>query len=147
MKTQARSALPDRKFLVLLAVLANKPAQPLLFLPDPALSFATSAVEVSPFAPQPAISASKSKEKEKEGLLPMSGWATLKADCCGGASPATAHADKVGDLVGPVAAPTTAATFCWVDFPYLRQSLTAAGIIEESESARGEGGRVGQGRV
>ena len=31
--------------------------------------------------------------------------------------------------------------------PYLRQSLPAAGIIEESESARGERGRVGQGRV
>ena len=30
---------------------------------------------------------------------------------------------------------------------YLRQSLPAAGIIEESESARGERGRVGQGRV
>ena len=29
----------------------------------------------------------------------------------------------------------------------LRQSLPAAGIIEESESARGERGRVGQGRV
>ena len=32
-------------------------------------------------------------------------------------------------------------------FFYLRQSLPAAGIIEESESARGERGRVGQGRV
>ena len=31
--------------------------------------------------------------------------------------------------------------------PNLRQSLPAAGIIEESESARGERGRVGQGRV
>ena len=30
---------------------------------------------------------------------------------------------------------------------HLRQSLPAAGIIEESESARGERGRVGQGRV
>ena len=30
---------------------------------------------------------------------------------------------------------------------YSRQSLPAAGIIEESESARGERGRVGQGRV
>ena len=29
----------------------------------------------------------------------------------------------------------------------LRQSLPAAGIIEESESARGERGKVGQGRV
>ena len=29
----------------------------------------------------------------------------------------------------------------------LRQSLPAAGIIEESESAQGERGRVGQGRV
>jgi hypothetical protein len=29
----------------------------------------------------------------------------------------------------------------------LRQILPAAGIIEESESARGERGRVGQGRV
>ena len=29
----------------------------------------------------------------------------------------------------------------------LRQSLAAAGIIEESESAQGERGRVGQGRV
>ena len=29
----------------------------------------------------------------------------------------------------------------------LRQSLPAAGIIEESESARGEGGKVGKGRV
>ena len=34
-----------------------------------------------------------------------------------------------------------------IPFPYLRQSLPAAGIIEESESARGERGRVGQGRV
>ena len=32
-------------------------------------------------------------------------------------------------------------------FFYLRQSLPAAGIIEESESARGERGKVGQGRV
>ena len=31
--------------------------------------------------------------------------------------------------------------------PNLRQSLPAAGIIGESESAWGEGGRVGQGRV
>ena len=30
---------------------------------------------------------------------------------------------------------------------YLRQSLPAAGTIEESESARGERGRVGQGRA
>ena len=35
---------------------------------------------------------------------------------------------------------------CMVGFN-LRQSLPAAGIIEESESARGERGRVGQGRV
>ena len=34
-----------------------------------------------------------------------------------------------------------------IQFAYLRQSLPAAGIIEESESARGERGRVGQGRV
>ena len=34
-----------------------------------------------------------------------------------------------------------------VSYFNLRQSLPAAGIIEESESARGERGRVGQGRV
>ena len=37
--------------------------------------------------------------------------------------------------------------FCRRAFFNLRQSLPAAGIIEESESARGERGRVGQGRV
>ena len=34
-----------------------------------------------------------------------------------------------------------------MDFVNLRQSLPAAGIIEKSESARGERGRAGQGRV
>ena len=58
--------------------------------------------------------------------------------------------DRAGETSGAVLRSSISPGRTWANFSSgvnLRQSLPAAGIIEESESARGERGRVGQGRV